>query len=369
MTEVLSLFDIPTKPPYSVPLMDQVRARDNGLTAVSTFSGCGGSSTGLHMAGWRIPYAVEFIPAARETYMANWPDTFVDGRDIREIQPREILDAIGLEPGELDLFEGSPPCSSFSIMGTRSKNFGYEKGKGKAKLYSEGVWQVTDDLFDEWLRLVDGLKPRAVLAENVPDLLNPEALPYYNKIQGELRNLGYLAEGQIFKATHFGAATARKRLIIRGYRRDVMAAMPPAPRGQTDRYTIGDALTTLPGEVPADELEWFDLTEYAAGGWWGELQPGQRSTIFNQAKRCSHDEPLPSITAGANGRGAGGAMHPDECRMVVPYEAAYMFGYPADYSWPGTPAQRYERVARSVSPPIYCAHGRALATALGGRSL
>ncbi len=60
------LFDI-DRPAYSVPSMSEIRARDNGLTAVSTFSGCGGSSTGLHMAGWRIPWANEFLPPARDS--------------------------------------------------------------------------------------------------------------------------------------------------------------------------------------------------------------------------------------------------------------------------------------------------------------
>ena len=49
------------------------------------------------MAGWRIPWANEFIPAARETYEANWPETYVDPRDIREIEPGDILDRIGLD--------------------------------------------------------------------------------------------------------------------------------------------------------------------------------------------------------------------------------------------------------------------------------
>ena len=68
------LFDI-DRPAYSVPSMGEIRARDNGLTAVSTFSGCGGSSTGLHMARGRIPWANEFLPAAPRTQAADRPRT------------------------------------------------------------------------------------------------------------------------------------------------------------------------------------------------------------------------------------------------------------------------------------------------------
>ena len=84
------------------------------------------------MAGFKILSASEFIDAARDSYKANAaPYTIVDGRDIREVQPDDILKATGLKPGELDLFDGSPPCASFSTAGKR------EAGWGKVKKYSD----------------------------------------------------------------------------------------------------------------------------------------------------------------------------------------------------------------------------------------
>jgi hypothetical protein len=72
------------------------------------------------MAGFRVLYANEFIPAAQDSYRANAADyTFLDARDIRTVQPHDILEKIGLAPGELDLFDGSPPCASFSTAGKR----------------------------------------------------------------------------------------------------------------------------------------------------------------------------------------------------------------------------------------------------------
>ena len=103
----------------------------NGYSAVSTFSGCGGSSLGYKMAGFRVLWASEFIPAAQDTYRANHPATILDTRDIRNVQASDILDAIGMKPGELDLFDGSPPCASFSTAGKR------EAGWGKVKAYSD----------------------------------------------------------------------------------------------------------------------------------------------------------------------------------------------------------------------------------------
>lgn len=75
------------------------------------------------MAGYRVLYANEFVPSARESYEANKADyTYVDPRDIRDVKGSEILEKIGLGVGELDLLDGSPPCASFSVAGNREKD-------------------------------------------------------------------------------------------------------------------------------------------------------------------------------------------------------------------------------------------------------
>ena len=87
---------------YPVPSMAGVAAvPHNGLTVASTFSGCGGSSLGYRMAGAKVVWASEFIPAAQDTYRTNNPATILDTRDIRTVQPQEVLDAAGLDAGQL----------------------------------------------------------------------------------------------------------------------------------------------------------------------------------------------------------------------------------------------------------------------------
>jgi len=84
------------KPPYRIPSMSEIAALPpNGFNVVSTFSGCGGSCTGFKMAGYKVLWASEFVPAAQETYRANHHGTILDTRDIRQIKPEEIKDAIG----------------------------------------------------------------------------------------------------------------------------------------------------------------------------------------------------------------------------------------------------------------------------------
>lgn len=353
---------VDTRPRYTVPTLVDTLTRDNGLTAVSTFSGCGGSSLGLHRAGWRIPYAVEFIPAAADTYEANFPGTHVDRRDIRSILAQDILDRLSLKPGELDLFEGSPPCSSFSHMNTSESS---RYGAGKLKPYSEGVKQVTDDLFDEWLRLVEGLRPRAILAENVPGLAQGKGKTYLAEILDRLRGLGYLVDAQLYNSCDYGAAVLRRRLVIRGVRADV-ADILPAPEPAPVQYTLGDALATLPTPPSREELEHADARNYAIGREWANIEYGKYSRKYTQVVRNALERPLLGVTATGAQRGTSNPMHPHECRKFTSPEIAWAFGYPADFAWPGTPRQRYERVARSVAPPLYAAHGRALALALGG---
>jgi hypothetical protein len=110
-----------TKPPYRVPSMAEIEALPwNGYRVASTFSGCGGSCLGYRMAGYRVVYANEFIEEAQRTYKANHPNSFLDTRDIRQVKPEDVLERAGVDRGELDLFDGSPPCSAFSTAGKRA---------------------------------------------------------------------------------------------------------------------------------------------------------------------------------------------------------------------------------------------------------
>ncbi|WBB94202.1 DNA (cytosine-5-)-methyltransferase [Verrucosispora sp. WMMC514] len=224
------------KPPYRVPSMAEIRNLPwNGLTAVSTFSGGGGSSLGYRMAGYRVLWASEFIPAARETYLANAaPYTTVDGRDIRKVTASDILTATGLKAGELDLFDGSPPCASFSTAGKR------EAGWGKVKKYSDSA-QRTDDLFFEFVRLIEGVRPKVFVAENVSGLVKGSAKGYFIEIMRALKAAGYRVGAQLLDAQRLGVPQARQRLIFVGVRDD-LGKDPVFPAPLPYRYTVRDAL-------------------------------------------------------------------------------------------------------------------------------
>lgn len=221
--------DFEVLPAYVRKTLEEVRGAPwNGLKSVGSFSGCGGSSCGLKAAGWDVLAAVEFIPAAAETYHANFPETYVFEKDIRNLSVEEVLEKIGMEPGELDLFEGSPPCASFSAAGAGEKDW------GKTKKYSDSE-QRTDDLFYEWVRLLKGLRPRAFIAENVPGMINGNALSEYaHKITLMLSELGYRVSAKVLNAANYGVPQERERLIFIGIRNDVHepgTVVVPAGRG------------------------------------------------------------------------------------------------------------------------------------------
>jgi len=240
----------------------------NGFNVVSTFSGGGGSSLGYRMAGFKVLWASEFVEAARDTYTANFPTTHVDDRDIRDVKAEDVLKDIGMEVGELDLLDGSPPCSAFSMAGSR------EKGWGKVKTYSDKSQRV-DDLFFEYARLVKGIQPKVFVAENVAGLVAGTAKGYFKEIMAELKACGYNVKAVVLDARWLGVPQARRRLIFVGVRNDLGLA-PAFPSPFQYSFSIRDVLPHLAGKL-----------EFDSG--------------FQSGKRVDFDGPMPTVMAGGVG--------------------------------------------------------------------
>jgi DNA (cytosine-5)-methyltransferase 1 len=398
------------KPPYRVPSMGEIRGLPwNGFNAVSTFSGCGGSSLGYRMAGFRVLWASEFIPAAQETYRANAaPYTVLDTRDIREVTGQDILDACGLGAGEIDLFDGSPPCASFSTAGKR------EAGWGQVKKYSD-TQQRTDDLFYEYARLIEETQPRTFVAENVAGLVKGTAKGYFKLILARLRACGYRVQARVLDASWLGVPQARQRLIFVGVRENLgMDPVHPAPLPY--RYTVRDALpwiamygtapphadfvaarrdvlsTMYPAESgsaptlmasgpnkgagyvcdaenPAthdpETGQALSIKGYAVGDEWARLRPGEKSQKYFHVRRQHPDRPYNTVMAAQGDVTITGPCHGVEARKLTLGELRAIGGFPADFVLTGTYAQRWERIGRAV-PPVMMSH---IATAVRDRIL
>lgn len=228
----------PNKPPYRVPSMPEIAALPwNGLTVASTFSGCGGSSLGYKMAGYKVLWANEFIPAAQDTYRANHHGTILNTADIRKVSAAQMLKEMGLEEGELDILDGSPPCAAFSTAGKR------EAGWGKVKAYSD-THQRVDDLFFEYIRLIRGVRPKVFVAENVSGLVKGTAKGYFLEILREMKASGYRVRCKVLDAQWLGVPQQRQRTIFIGVREDLEREVEyPKPLGYY--YTVADALPNI----------------------------------------------------------------------------------------------------------------------------
>jgi len=313
------------KPPYQLPSMADIEQVPwNGFRAISTFSGAGGSCLGLRMAGFKVLWANEFVPAAQEVYRLNHPGSILDTRDIRQVTAAEILDAIGLGQGDLDLMDGSPPCASFSVIGHREKDW------GKVKAYSD-TQQRTDDLFWEYARLVKGIRPKVFLAENVPGLVRGKAKGYFLQILALLKDCGYRVKVVKLDAQWLGVPQSRERLFFQGIRDDldVDHAWPsPLPY----YYTVADALA---GTVRAIE---------DTGGSWGMGDFTSR--------------PAPTVRQAGPGHlyierdqdQAGQPTSPRRRKFTIP-EVMAICSFPADFQLTGSYNKRWERLGRAVPPP------------------
>ena len=216
---------------------------------VSLFAGGGGSSTGYRLAGGDVLAINEFVELAQDTYRANYPDTPIFTQDVRELKGQEILDKIGLKRGELDILDGSPPCSSFSIAGAKEKMW------GEVKKYSD-TEQRTDDLFFEFSRILNDLQPKVFVCENVAgitqgaskDLLGSDQLNMFggeeNTIYHSLVNCGYNVRYKILNAKHYGVPQSRDRTIFIGVRKDIKADIT-FPKGFNEIVSLGEALNDV----------------------------------------------------------------------------------------------------------------------------
>lgn len=347
------------KPVYRVPTMADIRGIEpNGFKAVSTFAGCGGSSTGYRMAGYRMLLANEFIPAAGDTYEANMADyTILDRRDIRKVTAGSILDSIGLGYGDLDVFDGSPPCASFSMAGARAALW------GAVKSYSDTEQRV-DDLFGEYLRLAEGLQAKVCVAENVPGLTIGVARGFYNEIMDGFSAAGYYVEAAILEAEWLGVPQARHRLFFVAVRKDLHEAglKPafPAPLGYY--YSLQDAIpdVAVGRSVMPVEPE-TDITKYAIGEQWEKIGGFGQSEKFFQLVRPHPEKPCPTITATAAQTGAASVVHPTEKRKFSVAELKRIGGFPDDFVLTGSYQQKVERIGRAVVPPVTMHLGRAIA--------
>ena len=355
-------------------LQDTLDSEKRALfNVLSTFAGGGGSSTGYRLAGGKILAINEFVEEAQNTYRENYPNTTIVPGDIKELTGTYLMEQAGVKVSELDILDGSPPCSAFSMAGSVSHGEGrtHADAFGKKKQYSDikGVENV-EDLFFEFLRVAKDIKPKVIIGENVEGLTMGEAKEYFHKIQNTFEEIGYLIVANVLDASYFGVPQSRKRCFFIGVREDVaekvginfMTMYQLYPDKNDFRTTLGEAINDIVNE-DKEELDYlFDKIspEKAVGKTLMKMPKDPDKVLtgmdyhvkghhFN-LKRSSLRKPCPTITAMGNLAGVAGTCHPIEDRKFTIKELKRIMSLPEDFKLTGKHKQQSERIGRMVPP-------------------
>ena len=339
------------------------------FTVISTFAGGGGSSTGYKLAGGNVLVVNEFVDAAVDTYKENYPDTPVIKDDIKKLKGKDFLELAKISKGELDILDGSPPCSAFSIAGKR------EKGWDKTKKYSDDKQvENIEDLFFEYIRIANDIQPKIIIGENVAGITMGEAKEYYNRIINEFSNIGYEAVGKVLNSADYGTPQARQRCFFVAIRNDVMSKIGlnfmnmesevyPVPSGT--KVTLKQAIDNIQNDPEEEKMlldfvqgsfqkKWIELLEFnptkhlkPSDPKYIEINPKQ--SMFNMIRPCP-DLPCPTVTQAGQKMGLSGVFHYAKNRKLTIKELKRVMGLPDDFKLSGKFDQQAERVGRMVAP-------------------
>jgi DNA (cytosine-5)-methyltransferase 1 len=314
----------------------------NAPTVISTFAGCGGSSLGYSMAGFRELLANEWDDNAVQTFKLNFPDVPVIQGDIAKLTVEQVLELTGLQPGELDVFDGSPPCQGFSTAGKR----------------------VMDDprnqLFREYVRLLRGLKPKVFVMENVSGMVKGKMKLIFADILRELKASGYKVSARLLNAMYFNVPQSRQRLIFIGVRED-LGVEPSHPKAESRPFTVRDAIGDLPTiqDASIDHI-WIDEVERKTK--WGDpvlvakVRPGGKIRENSTYIRLYWDKPSNTLTkAGLPGMPlyvSNCHIHPTENRALSVREFCRLASFHDKFVFANAIFEANARIGNSV-PPLF----------------
>ena len=322
------------------------RAHD-APTVVSLFAGCGGSSLGYSMAGYRELLAVEWDKGAAEAFARNFPGVPLFQGDISTLDPA----VLNLAPGELDVLDGSPPCQGFSMAGLRRPD------------------DPRSGLFREYVRLLSAWTPKVFVMENVTGLVRGKMRLVFVEILAALKAAGpgYRVEARVLDASQLGVPQARRRVVFVGVRADLDTppALPPPARTV---LTVRDAWADLdPSEI--GEYPLIDAARHKGAALVRIVQPGThagqalvsagRKPSFYALARLHWGRPSQTIIRTVCGSGGGGLLHPHEDRFIGTRELTRLQSFPDQYDWGAITYKHLHALVGNSVPPLMM---RAIAT-------
>jgi len=362
------------------------RVAVRGRQYISLFSGGMGLDLGLERAGFRALMYADNDPAAVATIRQNRADTPVYDADIASLDATKIREMLKFKKLDLDLLAGGPPCQSFSTAGKRLSLDDAKKGP----------------LLFEFVRLLDELRPKAFLLENVKGILSASScwrsLPYNNngkiidvhhgsllrELTKRIRSCGYSLHYRELNAADFGVPQVRKRVFFVGFRDGTTPTLPePSHSRDADMFgvpwrPIRDFLSELKhddshcAKFSPRKLKYLKLVP--PGGNWRDLPVRLQKESMGAAyfakggrtgywRRLSFDEPAPTILTEPQNASTS-LCHPVEHRPLSVRECARIQTFPDDWVFVGRGSAQYRLVGNAV--PVLLAErvGEAIAQSL-----
>jgi DNA (cytosine-5)-methyltransferase 1 len=306
-------------------LKDLAEVPSNGVKVMTTFSCGGGSSMGYRRAGCDVIAANDIDPEMEYHYKYNLNPKLYYLCPIKDLITMDLPDQLF----NLDILDGSPPCSTFSMNGNREKDW------GKDKMFREGQSkQVLSDLFFDWIDLVARLKPKVAIAENVKGMILGNAKGYTKMIIARLREVGYRPQLFLVNAADCGVPQKRERVFFCAIRNDL--DRPPLVLAPKCKWiTAGEATDDLQALTEAEKIN------TKAGGFnqvlWYKTKRGkgydnEKNKVVT-GKKCgfSHRK-LDDRTSSCTLPGKwNNIKHWGECRYLTFREYKRLGSFPDDY--------------------------------------
>lgn len=288
---------------YKWKLSETNFTKDKGKV-FSCFACGGGSTMGYKLAGFDVLGCNEIDPKMMDAYITNHKPKYSFLEPIQTFKDRNDLPE---ELYNLDILDGSPPCSSFSMAGLR------EKAWGKEKKFKEGqAKQVLDTLFFDFIDLAKKLQPKIVIAENVKGLLLGSAKSYVRDIYREFDKAGYIVQHWLLNASKMGVPQRRERVFFIALRKNLSGPFLQ----HKDFFTYAPKLNLVfkDKEIPFKDfdsgklgkklypgvLQWFEKTKFGESVGNCIRRHGFKEKLFSYRK-VNPNNPLLTICAAESG--------------------------------------------------------------------
>jgi len=311
------------------------------MDSIEFCAGAGGQALGLERAGFLHAALVEIEADYAKTLLLNRPRWDVRAADMNEFDGRAFRG--------MDLFAAGLPCPPFSMAG---KQLGDKDER---------------NLFPAAIRLIDEIRPRAIMIENVRGFLSAVFEDYRGQLKLQLKKLGYVVDWRLLNASDFGVPQLRPRVIIIAIRNDIASNFDwPSPHAQNPP-TVGQTL--------------YDLM--ATNGWhgasrWANCANEIAPTLVGGSKKHGGPDLGPSrarqawASLGVEGRSLADDAPPRDfvgMPRLTTRMAARIQGFPDEWQFYGRKTTAYRQIGNAFPPPVACAVAQKLMTALSSKSI